>query len=377
MDFRLSEEQALLQQSVGRFIDETYTFTRRRAWLDGAEGFQRDNWAFMADQGWLAMPFAEADGGLGCGAVETMILMEAFGRGLVVEPYLACILLAGGVLARGAPETRARYLPDLMSGATVFALAHHEPPLHHGGVAPATRIQAGRLTGVKELVVHGGQADHLVVSGRAEQDNGVGLVVVDGGASGIHRSGYRTVDGLPAARIEFLDAPIASILATPEHGAQVLEDVLTAAAAALMAEAVGAMQALFDATLDYVKTRHQFGRALGSFQVVQHRLADMMMALEQARGMMLLATLSLDRPRPERQRNVSAAQVAVARHARAVGHDAIQLHGGIGMSHELNIGHYHKRLMMITTLLGDERHHLKRYGRLRRAEPDDSVTLAI
>ena len=367
MDFDLSEEQRLLAESAGKLIEARYgDFTRRAAYAAEPDGFSAAVWQEFADLGLLGLPFAEAQGGSGGGPVETMIVMEAFGRGLVLEPYFASVVLGGGLLRAVGHELVAR----VMDGTARIAFAHTEPQgrynLHDVAVT-ARRVPGGRvLDGAKSVVLHGDSATHLVVSARTSggrrDAEGISLFLLDAAADGISRRGYATQDGLRAAEILLsgVAVPDSALLGAEGAAARVIDAVVDTAIAALCAEAVGAMAALQAMTVDYLKQRRQFGTAIGSFQVLQHRAVDMLIAVEQARSMTMYAAMMASEPDAAvRRAAIAQAKVQVNRSARLVGQEAIQLHGGIGMTMEYKAGHYFKRLAMIETLFGDTEHHLR------------------
>ena len=373
MDLSYSEEQTLLAESVERYIRNDYDFEVRRRLAASDAGFGAEHWAAFARLGWLSIPFSEADGGLGADPVAIMIVTERFGRGLVVEPWTPSVLLAGRLLAAGAREPqRAQWLADLMAGKAQFAFAHGEPggryTLSHVA-ARAERTPGGyALTGRKAVVHNAAAADLLVVSARTGGDiadrGGVSLFAVPRGAEGLTLRPYRTMDGLRAAEVALDGAAVgAEARIGPEGGAYPLvEETTDRAIAAVCAEAVGIMDVLRETTLEYLKTRKQFGRPLGSFQALRHRAVDMLIACEEARSLTLMATLSLDKPARERRRAVSAAKAHIGRAGRKVGQEAVQLHGGMGVTDELKVGHYFKRLTMIDTFFGDAAHHLDRFA---------------
>jgi pimeloyl-CoA dehydrogenase small subunit len=374
MDFALSEEQQLLKDSVERFVREEYEFEKRRKLAKSDEGFSRGNWKKMAELGWLGAGLPEEFGGIGGDAVERMIVMEQIGRGLVLEPYFATVVLGAGLLLDAAsPEQKQALLPKLVAGELMLAFAHAERQAHFDLEDVATTAeksgQGWRLTGEKSVVLHAAAADKLIVSartsgGRRERD-GVSLFLVDKAAKGLLRRDYPTVDGLRASELALDGVNAEAALGEVGKGLPVVERVVEQAVAALCAEAVGAMQVLHDVTNEYLKTRVQFGRPIGQFQVLQHRMVDIFMEVEQSRSMMLLATLKLaDEDARERARAASAAKVQIGRSGRFVGQQAVQLHGGMGMTDELNVGHYFKRLTMIDMSFGNVDWHLKRFAAL-------------
>ncbi|MGC8523974.1 MAG: acyl-CoA dehydrogenase family protein [Acidibrevibacterium sp.] len=367
MDFDLSEEQSLLKDSVEKLILQNYDFEQRKKYLKLPEGFSPDLWARYAEMGLLGLPFAEADGGFGGGAVETMIVMEAFGRGLVLEPYFATVVLAGGLLRHAAsPAQRAELIPAIAAGTLRLAFAHAERQARYdlADVTTAARESAGawRVSGEKSLVLAGEHADRLIVSARVSgaqrAHDGIGLFLVDAKAPGVSRRGYALQDATRAAEISLSDTQ-AIPLGVPGEAFPVIARVVDEAIAALCAEAVGVMAAMHEVTLDYLRTRKQFGRAIGQFQVLQHRAVDMLVAIEQARSMAMFATMmAAEADATDRRRAMAAAKIQIGRSGHKVGQEAIQLHGGIGMTMEYKVGHYFKRMTMIELLFGDADHHL-------------------
>jgi pimeloyl-CoA dehydrogenase small subunit len=376
MDFELSDEQRLLRQSVERLLADRYDFAARKRYAQEPAGFSEELWRQYAELGLLALPFAENDGGIGGGAVETMIVMEEFGRALALEPYLATVVLGGGfVRLGGSAAMRAALVPKIASGELKLAFAHAERQARYdlGDVATTARRDGTSfvLDGAKSLVLNGDAADQLVVSARlsgAQRDrDGIALFLVDAAADGIARRGYATVDGLRAAEITLAKVRVAADAAIGEAGDAfaLIERVVDGAIAALAAEAVGAMTAMHELTVDYLKVRKQFGVPIGNFQVLQHRAGEMLIALEQARSMAMLATMMSEEPNAaERRKAIAAAKVQIGRSAKFVGESAIQMHGGIGMTMEYKVGHYFKRVTMIDKMFGDADHHLAALARM-------------
>ncbi len=370
MDFALSEEQTLLRNSVERLFADHYEFEARKRYAQEAGGFSGALWRQYAELGLLALPFSEEDGGLGGGPVETMIVMQAIGRALALEPYLASIVISGGLLRLGGSETlRRELIPQIAAGDLSLAFAHSERQARYDladVAATARRDGSGYVVdGAKSLVLHGDSAKSFIVSARIgggqREQNGIALFLVDAAASGVATRGYDTVDGQRAAEVTLSSVKIGADAAIGEPGAAfpLIERIADAAIAALAAEAVGAMAAMHETTVDYLKTRKQFGVTIGSFQALQHRAADMLVALEQARSMALLATMMVDEENVrERRAAISAAKVQIGRSGRLVGQQAIQLHGGIGMTMEAKVGHYFKRVTTIDTMFGDADYHL-------------------
>jgi len=370
MDFALTDEQRLLQHSVERLFADHYAFEARKRYGQEPGGFSRALWARYAELGLLGLPFDEADGGSAGGPVETMIVMEQIGRALALEPYLGTVVLGGGLLRLGGSEAmRAELVPQIAGGDLMLAFAHAERQSRYDLADVAARARhdgAGFvIDGAKSLVLHGDSAQKFIVSARlagGQNDRaGIGLFLVDAAADGVSTRGYATVDGQRAAEVTFsgVRVPAAAAIGEPGAAFPLIERIADLTIAALATEAVGAMAAMHETTVDYMKTRKQFGVTIGSFQALQHRAADMLIALEQARSMAMLATMMAaeDNVR-ERRQAVSAAKVQIGHSGRIVGQGAVQIHGGIGMTMETKVGHYFKRLTTIDTMLGDADHHL-------------------
>ena len=370
MDFDLSDEQRLLKDSVTSLIEKEYGFERRKEYAKEPHGYSEARWAQFAELGLLGLPFAEDAGGIGGTPVETMIVMEAFGRGLVLEPYLATVVLGGGLLRLAANDAQLQEMvPVIAAGKRRLAFAHSERQARYSLADVATTAtQAGGgfvLNGHKGVVLHGDSADRLIVSARTaggqRERAGISLFLVDPATDGVAVQGYPTVDGLRAAEITLRDVKLGrdALLGPQDHALPLIERAVDRAIAALVAEAVGAMAVMHELTIEYLKTRKQFGVAIGAFQALQHRAVDMLVAVEQARSMAMLAAMMAEAPDDgERQRTIAAAKAQCGRSGRYVGQQAIQLHGGIGMTEEYKVGHYFKRVTAIDTLFGDADHHL-------------------
>jgi pimeloyl-CoA dehydrogenase small subunit len=376
MDFDLSEEQRMLKDSVDRLVADKYDFDQRKAYLKGEHGFSREIWGQFAELGLLALPFTEADGGFGGGPVETMIVMEALGKALAVEPYLATIVFSGGLLRHaGSAEQRATYVPKIASGEAIFAFAHHDRgaryKLSHVATT-ATKDGAGWvLNGEKSLVLNGDAADYLIVSARisgAVRDrDGIALFIVDARAPGVTRRGFWNQDATRSAEISLSNVKVdaANVLGEPGEALPEIERVVDEAIAALCAEAVGGMAEAQALTVEYLKTRKQFGVTIGSFQALQHRAVDMFVMVEQARSITMYATMMAAESDPkERARAMSATKVQVGNSIRFVGQQSVQLHGGVGVTYEMKVGHYFKRGTMIDLMYGDADHHLEKLSEM-------------
>ena len=373
MDFELSAEQELLRDNVARLMKDRYGFEARKTYQAGPHGWSEALWRDYAEMGLLGAPFAEADGGFGGGAVEIMIVMEQFGKALALEPYLQTVVLCGALLKHGASDKqRAELIGAIAAGDLRLSFAHMEKQsgfdLNDVGLSAVKDGGGGFvLNGEKTLVGQGDSADRLIVSGRvkgARRDrDGIGLFLVEPSTPGVSRRGYPTQDGQRAAEIAFADVRVAphDVLGPPDGALPVIERAVDETIAALSAESVGAMSEALTMTVDYLKTRKQFGVAIGSFQALQHRAADMTVALEQARSMMYLATMMADEENAaERAKTMSAVKAQIGRSARFIGQQAVQMHGGIAMTYEYKGGHLFKRLTMIDTVYGDSDVHVRR-----------------
>ena len=374
MDFSLSDEQSMLKDSIEKFVQNDYDFDTRRKIMANDEGFSRELWSQMAELGWLAVPFAEEDGGFGGGAIELMLVMEQIGRGLIVEPYMATVVLAGGFLKRaGSAEQKEKYLSGVIDGSKLGAFAFAEPQ-GRVNLADLTTTAAADgdgyvLNGHKAVVLNGPSADFLVVSARTSGEQrdeaGVSVFVLDADTAGVSRRDYPTVDGLRAAEITLENVRVGADALIGEAGQALplIQEVIDEATLAVGCEAVGNMEVAYKSTVDYSKQRVQFGQPIGKFQVLQHRMVDMFMEYEQAKSLMYMAAMRMDEGYGAvAQKAVSAFKVQVGKSGRYVGQQAVQVHGGMGMTEELHIGHYFKRLTMIDTLFGNVDFHLRRYG---------------
>ncbi len=374
MDIQLTEEQELLRGSLQRLLRDRYDFDARRKIVATDEGWSRKHWSAFAELGLCAAPFQESSGGLGGGPLATMIVMREFGRNLVVEPFLETVVLAGGLIEDvGSQAQHDAFLPQIMAGESIWALAWAEGRSRYdfNNVATTARRQGEVyvLNGTKATVIGAPWADKLIVSARTSGEprdrSGVSLFVVDRQSANLHLQSFKTIDGRRAAEITLMNVqvPASQLLGTEGEGVATLEACRDRAIAALCAEAVGAMSELNSVTLEYAKTRKQFGVALGTFQVLQHRMVDMFIALEEAISLTQHLNLSLVTGEPHGSKLASGAKSKVGYAARFIAEQAIQLHGGMGMSDELNVGHYFKRIASINVQFGDPTYHLMRYAR--------------
>jgi alkylation response protein AidB-like acyl-CoA dehydrogenase len=371
MNFELTDEQQQLADSVRKVLAGDYTFEKRQAIVRSASGFDEKAWATFAEMGLTALALPEADGGFGGGAMDLMASLEACGEALVVEPLLDNIAFGGRLLARaGSVAQKAALLPGLIDGTRRLAFASLEPGQRYAlePVLTHARAEAGGwvLDGTKCVVIGAPQAHTLIVSART--DAGPSLFIVDASAPGVALNPSRTVDGQRCADIRFEGVRLKAdaLLGAAGQALPLIEEAVDFATALLCADAIGAMRYANEATLEYTKTRRQFGTSIASFQVLQHRMVEMLITFEQARSMAILAASKVDSATDaaERSRAVSAAKIKIADAARLISQEAVQLHGGMGMTEELKISHTFRRLTMIGQRFGDADHHLERYAAL-------------
>lgn len=375
MNFELSEEQKMLKDSVDKFLQQNYDFDVRRALAKSDLGYSRQNWKTFAELGWLAVPFAAENDGFGGSMVDVVTVAESLGKALVTEPYVASLILGGRLIERlGDQERKQAMLPQVMAGEVQLALAHTER--HSAGNPSSVGCQVERvgdeyvITGEKVLVLNGAGANQLLVTARSAGDErdrtGIEVFVVDGDSPGTRVHGYPTVDGLRAADIRFdrVRVPASARIGDSGSNVEALEEVTDEAVMAFSAEAIGAMEILTHDTVEYAKTRKQFGQPIGKFQALQFRMVDMWLAHQQALSTLYMAALQHAEGGNIAKRSASALKVMVSKASRFVGEEAVQIHGGIGTSDELRVGHYFKRLLCIEALLGSMDYHLDRYATL-------------
>lgn len=379
MNFQHTEDRRMLADTLNRFISEQYGFATRDRIARSAHGFSSDLWNRFGELGIIGALFDEASGGFGGGGFDIAVVFESLGRGLVVEPFLDT-LIVGQAIARSGNDAQRALLGGLIDGSRIVALAHSEPDSHYELARVTTRAErngdgdgsAWQLNGAKAVVQHGEQAAFFLVSARTEgaddSEAGVTLFLVPRDAPGVSVRGYPKIDGGRAAEVSFENVILGddALLGAAGNGFATLEYAIACGVLALCSEAVGAMDVAKDYTLDYLRTRKQFGVAIGSFQALQHRMADMLLEIEQARSAVINAAAALGAERKVRERAVSAAKYSIGRIGALVAQECIQLHGGIGMTWELPLAHYAKRLVMIDHQLGDEDHHLERFVELGR-----------
>ena len=375
MDFNFSSEQEQLRDTVNRLIEREYEFNKQRhAIIQSAAGYSEKVWASMAEIGLLGIGIDEAHGGFGGNAIDTMIVMEALGRSLVVEPYLATVVLGANLIQlAGSDAQKSSLLPQIVAGRLKLAFAYSETGTRYDlkRIATVARKEGAGyvLNGEKIIVLHGNIADKIIVSvataGALHDGQGMALFLVDAKTSGLNITGYRTIDNQRAANFHFDNVRVSAdaMLGSSEDNLAIVEQVMDIATTALIAESVGAMEALQKSTLEYLKTRRQFGVPIGKFQALQHRMVDMLMYVEQSRSMAYLAAVKVQsNDVAERQRVVSAAKNAIGRYGRLIAQEAVQMHGGMGITDELSASHYFRRLTAIDATFGDADHHLSRFA---------------
>lgn len=373
MNFDYSEEQALLKDSVERFVKDNYDLEKRNELVKSKAGFSAENWKAMAELGWLALPFSEDDGGFGGTQIDTMIVMEAFGKGLVVEPFFASIVVGGGALKRGgSPALKEALLPGVIDGSAQLTLAHAEQQARFDLNDVVTRARADGnnfiLSGTKSFARNAATASHIVVPARTTgghtDTNGITLFLVDAKSDGITLQNYPTVDGLRASEVtlENVRVPQDHVLGEIDNGYELLNAIANDAILALAAEAVGAMEILYKDTVEYTQQRVQFDHPLSDFQALQHRMVEMFMEYELSKSLLLRANMEAAHNAAEAQRSIHALKHLIGRAGKFVGENAVQLHGGMGVTEELRIGHYFKRLTVIDLEFGNGDYHLEKFA---------------
>ena len=373
MNFDITEEQQLVKDSVTRFVQENYELEARLAISGANPGYSEDHWKTFADLGWLGLPFSEEDGGFGGTAIDTMLIFEEFGKGLVVEPYLASVVLGGGALRHGAnPAQKGEIITGLAAGELKLALAYAEEQsrfdLHD--VTTSARADGDNyiINGSKSMVLNAETADHIIVSARTSggqvDKSGISLFLIPRVTAGLKVEGFPTVDGLRAAEISFNDLSVGaeSLIGTKGSGYETLNATINDGILAIAAEALGSMEVLYKDTVAYTQEREQFDHPMSDFQVVQHRLVEMFMEYEQCKSLLYRATLEQAQNAPTAQRTIHALKHMVGKAGYFIGENAVQLHGGMGMTEELRVAHYFKRLLVIDSQFGNADHHLELFA---------------
>ena len=372
MNFELSEEQKMIQQSVERFVQENYDLPKRVEISSKDPGYSKDYWDSMAELGWLGLPFNEEDGGFGGNQIDTLVIMEQFGKGLVLEPFLANIVLGGGAIQiGGSEELKKEILPSLIEGTKQITLAYAEQQSRFDleDVATSARLEGNKyiINGQKSMVLNAESADHLVVvartSGGQVDEKGITLFLVDSNSNGLEKQNFPTVDGLRASEItlENVEVNTERMIGDIDNGFEILKAVSNNGILALCAEAVGAMEILYKDTVEYTQQREQFDHPLSDFQVLQHRMVDMFMEYEQCKSLLFRATMETIQDPKMAQKTIHALKHLIGKSGIFVGENAVQLHGGMGVTEELRIGHFFKRLLVIDSQFGNADFHLDKF----------------
>ena len=377
MDFSNTEEQQMLQESVQKFVYKNYDFDTRNQIIASEKGFSQENWDLFAELGWLTVPFKDDDGGFGGSAVDLAVMMEEFGKAMLVEPFIATAVLSGGVISgQGSAEQKAELLPKLMEGKLQLACAYAEQGSRFNlvNIKTSATVEGDTvvLNGSKTAVLNGSNAEILLVavreSGAATDSEGISVFMVDASSAGVSIQSFTNMDGKKSAEISFKDVsvPISRRLGASGSASKVLQDSVDRATLAVSAEAIGAMESLLHKTVEYSKTRKQFGTAIGTFQALQHRMADMFIECQLARSILIMAAMKLDSGEDalEKTKSVSAAKSRIGRAIQKVGQDAIQIHGGIGMTEELDVGHLFKSVTAAEIMFGNTDYHTQRFASL-------------
>ena len=375
MNFELSEEQKMIQQSVERFVQENYDLSNRIKISSEDPGYSKEYWSSMAELGWLGLAFDEEDGGFGGNQIDTLVLMEQFGKGLVLEPFLANIVLGGGAIKRGGSATlKESIIPSLIDGSLQLTLAYAEEQSRFDleDIATAAREDDGNfvLNGKKSMVLNAESADKIIVVARTNgsqvDKEGISLFLVNADSDGLERENFPTVDGLRASEISLNDVKVSpeNLIGEKDKGFEILQAVANDAILALAAEAVGAMEVLYKDTVEYTQQREQFDHPLSDFQVLQHRMVDMFMEYEQCKSLLFRATMETVQDPHLSQRTVHALKHLIGKSGIFVGENAVQLHGGMGVTEELRVGYFFKRLLVIDSQFGNADFHLDKFTSL-------------
>ena len=373
MNFELSEEQKMIQQSVERFVQDNYDLNTRISLSANDCGYSSDFWKSMAELGWLGLPFDESDGGFGGNQIDVLVIMEQFGKGLVLEPYLASVVMSGGALKKGASESlKNEILPGLIEGTKQlsFAYAEQQSRFDLEDVITSARKEGDGfvLNGQKSMVQNAETADHIIVAARTSggqiDEDGITLFLVDNDSEGLSMDNFPTVDGLRASEITLENVSVSEdrVIGNIDEGFEILQSVANDAILALSAEAVGAMEVLYKDTVEYTQQREQFDHPMSEFQVLQHRMVDMFMEYEQCKSMLYRATMESVQDPKAAQRTIHGLKHLIGKSGLFVGENAVQLHGGMGVTEELRVGHFFKRLLVIDSMFGNADHHLQKFA---------------
>jgi|TARA_Y100000817_G_scaffold97868_1_gene76265 alkylation response protein AidB-like acyl-CoA dehydrogenase len=375
MDFTFNEEQTMIQDQVEQFIQKEYDWETRQELSNSDLGFGTHNWKTFAELGWLGIAVSEKNGGFGGSSIETMLIMEEFGKGLVVEPFLETVVMSAGILDRhGTDEQKNQVLNSVINGEMHLALAYAEPQSRFNLSDVVTEAKEDGdnfvINGFKSVVMNGPSANKIIISARTSgtqlEDKGISLFLVDSDIEGLTKSDYKTVDGRKASDINLENVIVSNscLIGSLNAGFDILDEAIDRSILAISAEAVGAMEILYKTTVEYTKTREQFGTPIGKFQVLQHRMVDMFMEYEQCKSLLYMATMKNEESAPDAKKAISGLKYQVGKAGKFVGQQSVQLHGGMGVTDELNVGHYFKRLTTIGTIFGNADFHLKQYTSL-------------
>tara|TARA_Y100001970_G_scaffold146417_1_gene179797 strand:+ start:248 stop:1375 length:1128 start_codon:yes stop_codon:yes gene_type:complete len=375
MDFTFNEEQSLIQDQVDQFVQKEYDWETRQALSNSDLGFGIDNWKKFAELGWLGISVSEDNGGYGGTAIESMLIMEAFGKGLVVEPFLETVIMSASLIDdHGSDQQKSSVLEPAIAGEMQLALAYAEPQsrFNLSDLVTEAKLDGDNyiLNGYKSVVMNGPSANKFIISARTSgtqlDESGISLFLVDSDSTGLDKTDYKTVDGRRASdlSIENVSVPKDNLIGQQDKGFEILDSAIDKAILAISAEAVGAMEVLYKTTVEYTKTREQFGTAIGKFQVLQHRMVDMFMEYEQCKSLLYMATMKHEEGSPDAKKAISGLKYQVGKAGKFIGQQAVQLHGGMGVTDELNVGHYFKRLTTVGTIFGNTDYHLKKYTSL-------------
>ena len=375
MDFTFNEEQTMIQDQVEQFIQKEYDWETRQELSNSDLGFGTHNWKTFAELGWLGIAVSEKNGGFGGSSIETMLIMEEFGKGLVVEPFLETVVMSAGILDRhGTDEQKNQVLNSVINGEMHLALAYAEPQSRFNLSDVVTEAKEDGdnfvINGFKSVVMNGPSANKIIISARTSgtqlEDKGISLFLVDSDIEGLTKSDYKTVDGRKASDINLENVIVSKncLIGSLNEGFDILDEAIDLSILAISAEAVGAMEILYKTTVEYTKTREQFGTPIGKFQVLQHRMVDMFMEYEQCKSLLYMATMKNEESAPDAKKAISGLKYQVGKAGKFVGQQSVQLHGGMGVTDELNVGHYFKRLTTIGTIFGNADFHLKQYTSL-------------
>ena len=375
MDFEFTSEQNLLRDSIDKFVQENYELPTRTKLIKSRTGYSDESWATFAELGWLGMTFSEDDGGFGGNHIDSMVVADALGKGLVVEPYYATVVLAGSALRlAGSTEQKQKIIPSIVDGSIKATVAYAELQARFDlNDVATTAVKDGdnyTLNGTKSVVVNAETSDYIIVSARTSgeraDNNGISLFIVDAKAEGISKIDYPTIDGGRGSEVTFENVSVAAsdLLGAADAGLEILENIRDEALLYLCAEAVGQMELMYKDTVEYCSQREQFGHALSDFQVLKHRFADMFVEAEQCKSLLYRATLEKQLGMPEARRTIHALKHKVGKEGNKVARDAVQSHGGMGVTEELRLGHYFMRLAVIDSIFGNHDYHMDKYCEL-------------